>query len=84
MFGLPFFGRSAQLSQAPGTANQAAGDDATPVSCFHCTLPVPTPVPEWVAFDGRMRPMCCSACAAAARWIIELGRGDWYAGRTHG
>ncbi|MFN0164431.1 MAG: heavy metal translocating P-type ATPase metal-binding domain-containing protein [Burkholderiales bacterium] len=86
MFGLPFFGRSAPRIEAPGAADSAACSAATPapVACFHCTLPLPEPVPAWVAFEGRTRPMCCSACAMAARWIIDLGRGDWYAGRSRG
>jgi len=48
------------------------------LACFHCGLPVPDPVPDWLLFEGVKRPMCCSACLAAADMIISAGFGDRY------
>jgi hypothetical protein len=52
--------------------------------CFHCGLPVPEPVPDWLLFDGAKRPMCCVACRAAADLIIDAGFADRYRAQAAG
>ncbi len=46
--------------------------------CFHCGLPLPAPVSDWVEFDGLSRPVCCGACAAVAQMVIGAGQGAYY------
>jgi len=53
-------------------------------ACFHCGLPVPEPVPDWLLFDGAKRPMCCVACRAAADLIIGAGFADRYRAQAAG
>lgn len=70
------FGSSFIRTRSPRSA--VTGPQAAPAGCFHCGLPVPDPVPEWVAFEGRARPMCCASCKAAAELVIGSGFGAWY------
>ena len=45
--------------------------------CHHCGESLPVDAP-FVELDGVALPVCCSGCAAAARWIRDAGRGDYY------
>ena len=56
---------------------------AAPGPCFHCGLPLPVPVADWVAFDGTRRPVCCAACAAVAQMVIGAGQGAYYREKWH-
>jgi Cu2+-exporting ATPase len=74
MFGLGL--NRVRVNQAT-TAPAKAADP-----CFHCGLPVPDPVADWLLFDGERRPMCCAACLAAADMIIGAGFAGHYRART--
>lgn len=41
--------------------------------CFHCALPLPVPVVDWVVFDRVSRPLCCAGCLGAAELLIGHG-----------
>lgn len=70
MFGLGL--NRVRAKPAPSSTAPAAQ------ACFHCGLPVPDPVPDWLLFEGVKRPMCCSACVAAADMIIGAGFAERY------
>jgi Cu2+-exporting ATPase len=53
-----------------------------PVACFHCGEPVPAASRWEASIDGKLLPMCCPGCAAAAQAIVDGGLGDYYATRT--
>ena len=71
MFGLGF------LRPRSDRPAQAAPERAAE-PCFHCGLPLPEPVADWVEFEGRARPMCCASCRAAAELVIGNGFGAYY------
>lgn len=48
-----------------------------PVRCAHCGQPVPSGAPIAVV-GGHSTPVCCQGCAAAARWIRQVGLDDYY------
>ena len=50
--------------------------------CFHCGLPVSTGARFCVAFEGRMRSLCCAGCEAVARTILDAGLDAYYRERT--
>ncbi len=52
--------------------------------CFHCGSPVLPGTAVIEPISGVPRPMCCSGCAAAARFIAELGLERFYQFRTAG
>ena len=74
MFGLGL--NRARASQVPSSTAKTANP------CFHCGLPVPDPVADWLLFDGQRRPMCCAACLAAADMIIGAGFAAHYRARA--
>lgn len=47
-------------------------------SCFHCGLPLSSPIKYRVAIDGESRAMCCAGCHAIAETIISAGLADYY------
>lgn len=51
---------------------------AAPAPCFHCGLPLPALVRDWVEFDGMRRPVCCAACVAVAGVLIAAGHAAYY------
>ncbi len=63
-------------------ASQPASSPPGAAPCFHCGLPLPDPVADWLLFDGERRPMCCAACLAAADMIIGAGFAAHYRART--
>jgi Putative metal-binding domain of cation transport ATPase len=77
VFGLSLFRRPRAADAAPALSPAVPGAGA----CFHCALPLPKPVVDWVMFDDEKRPMCCPSCAAAAGVIIEAGFGATYRDR---
>ncbi|MGE0801710.1 MAG: heavy metal translocating P-type ATPase [Lautropia sp.] len=50
----------------------------TAPTCWHCNEPLPAGGGQRVMIGGVERPMCCTGCGAAARWIEQLGLGDYY------
>lgn len=45
--------------------------------CFHCGEVLPA-LPQQLVIDGAARAVCCSGCAAAARWIRDNDLGQFY------
>ncbi|MEO7199705.1 MAG: heavy metal translocating P-type ATPase [Dokdonella sp.] len=53
------------------------------IGCWHCGEPLPATGAIHADVAGAARAMCCEGCSAAARWIEQLGLGDYYQLRTH-
>jgi Cu2+-exporting ATPase len=47
-------------------------------ACWHCGEPLPAGQPIQATVAGRLRPVCCAGCRAAAEWIEQLGLSDYY------
>ncbi len=56
----------------------------TPAACFHCGSPLPHDGAVSERIGGEPRAMCCSGCAAAARFIAGLGLERFYQFRASG
>ncbi|WP_461480918.1 heavy metal translocating P-type ATPase [Porticoccus sp.] len=54
----------------------------TPISCYHCGLPVPPEANFTLEIDGQPRPMCCPGCLAVATAICDGGLARFYQYRT--
>jgi Cu2+-exporting ATPase len=52
--------------------------NAVRAACHHCGESIPAGVELHANLDGRLQPMCCAGCVAAAEWIAQLGLGDYY------
>ena len=46
--------------------------------CFHCLEPVPKYCNLTAELDGRVEPMCCIGCKAAAEFISQRGLMRFY------
>jgi|GEM_PF-4795830 len=68
--------------QASGRAPAALSQRAIADTCFHCDLPLPTPVAHWVEFEGARRPLCCASVLAAAEMLIAKGLFAYYSQRN--
>lgn len=68
--------------QTSGPAPAPVSDKPLPGTCFHCGLPLPMPVADWVEFEGKPHPLCCASCLAAAEMLIANGVGDYYLDRN--
>lgn len=61
------------------SASRPATRTAPPApACFHCGLPLPAEVRDFVEYEGARRAVCCAACAAVAELIIANGLDDYY------
>jgi Cu2+-exporting ATPase len=56
--------------------------DAGPIPCFHCALPVLEPDRYRVEVDGKWQPVCCPGCEAVAAAILGYGLQNYYLHRT--
>ncbi|MFJ3486321.1 heavy metal translocating P-type ATPase [Pseudomonas sp. NPDC090202] len=54
----------------------------TPVSCYHCALPVPTGSRFTADVLGATREFCCPGCQAVAQAIVEGGLQSYYQHRS--
>ncbi len=63
---------------AAGRRPEAPG---TPISCFHCGLPVTEPGRYVAVVDGHPRSMCCVGCQAVTETILGSGLASFYAAR---
>jgi Cu2+-exporting ATPase len=51
---------------------------AAQISCFHCLEPMPKYGNLVAKLDGRLEPMCCIGCKAAAEFICQRGLMRFY------
>lgn len=72
------FGWFRSGAQAFGHAPAPVGEKPFSGTCFHCDLPLPTPVADWVEFDDSRRPLCCASCQAACEMLIANGFSAYY------
>jgi len=77
------FGWFRSSTQATRRVPAAVHEKPFPGTCFHCDSPLPTPVADWVEFEGARRPLCCASCQAAAEMLIANGLFAYYSQR-HG
>lgn len=56
----------------------AARDQNSPLSCYHCGLPVAKGADYPVSIQGVEQPMCCPGCQAVAMAIVSGGLESFY------
>ena len=69
-----------ELSDAQADAGIVSISNAQAL-CFHCLEPTPKYSQIFANIDGRMQPMCCYGCKAAAEFIDGKSLSDFYVHR---